>query len=162
MTAGAFTFLSKDYRGFAGELGRVLLPGGWVVLRLFCRPASPESVENVFAALLEGRIGNFHAFKWRLAMALQGASISAGVALSEIWRVFRQHVPDDGELASRCGFPLAEIATITNYRDQSARYTFSTREEALTSFLPWFDAVDEWSGRYELGERCPTVILQRR
>lgn len=152
----------RDYERFSAALARVLRPGGCVLLRLFCQPARAESVDEVFAALRAGRIGNFHAFKWRLAMALQGQNTARGVRLADIWDAFRARISDDRALASEVGFPLAEIATLGNYQDVATRYTYSTLDEALGILSRHFELVEVWCGSYELGERCPTLVLRRR
>ncbi len=60
------------YRVLGTQLRRVLKPGGLFVTRIFARPENAETVGDVLAALQNREIGNFHVFKWRLAMALQG------------------------------------------------------------------------------------------
>ena len=65
---------------------------GRFVCRLYVPPASPETVSAIKDAVLSGGIQNFHAFKFRLGMALsaQAAASSIGVAaiLIEFNRLF--------------------------------------------------------------------------
>jgi SAM-dependent methyltransferase len=152
----------RGYADLTASIARTLRRNGCLMLRLFCRPARAETVQEVFTALRERRIGNFHAFKWSLAMALQGEVSARGVALAEIWDAYRATIRDDQELASELGFPLAEVATIGNYRGVATRYTYSTLEEALDVLSSHFELLEHWCGSYELGERCPTVVLRRR
>jgi hypothetical protein len=63
---------------------RVLRPGGLFSHRFFLRPERGEKTDSVFDELRAGRIGNFHIFKWRLAMSMHGA-IEDGVRLGDIW-----------------------------------------------------------------------------
>ncbi len=88
---------ADDYRRCAHELYRVLQPGGCVVLRLFCPPEVPESPEQVFADLRRGHVGNFHAFKWRLVMAIHASNESA--RLADIWARWESEFPEP-ELAA--------------------------------------------------------------
>jgi len=152
----------RGYRQLTASLARALRPDGLLILRLFCRPARAESVEDVFAALGARQIGNFHAFKWRLAIALQGDDVARGAVLSEIWDAYRTRIRDDGELSSEQGFPLPEIATIGNYRGVATRYTYSTLDEALAILSSEFEPLEHWYGNYELGELCPSIVLKRR
>jgi SAM-dependent methyltransferase len=152
----------RGYERLSASLARVLRPGGRLLLRLFCQPAHAESVDEVFAALGARRIGNFHAFKWRLAMALQGDDSARGVKLADIWDAFRARIPDGRALASAAGLPLAEITTLANYEGVATRYSYSTLEEALGILSSRFELLETWCGSYELGERCPTLVLSRR
>ena len=53
-------------------------------MRCFVLPEDREDVETVLADLAVGRTGGFHAFKWRLAMALQ-PDPQRGVVLADVW-----------------------------------------------------------------------------
>jgi SAM-dependent methyltransferase len=159
---GVFTLMDyrAGYDALAAKLGELLRPGGVLCLRLFCRPKKKEEVAAVFEALEAGRIGNFHVFKWRLAMALQDDATHA-VRLADIWDVFRARVPSMAELAARTGFPEAEVATIEGYRDVQDRYSYSSVEEVTSVLVPAFELLDTFYPSYELGERCPHLTLRR-
>ncbi len=150
----------SGYAALGAALGRLLAPGGLLWLRAFCRLQATESVDEVMRALWGGSIGNFHVFKWRLAMALQGDA-TRGVRLADIWSelVARTSV---AELARRTGFPEAEVATIDGYRDVQDRYSFSTAEEIVRALAPHFELIERWQPSYELGERCPHLLFCRR
>lgn len=148
------------YAAFARELHRVAAPGALLLMRYFLRPDAPEPVAQVFDDLWQQRIGNFHVFKWRLAMALHG-TLEQGVRLGDVWQAWQQAVPDPARLAARLGWAPAVLHTIHNYRDVDTRYTFPTRAEAL-ALVGRFDVVAEHSPGYELGARCPTLALRPR
>jgi SAM-dependent methyltransferase len=161
---GCLTTLAyaDGYAQLAASVARCLKPGGIFLIRLFCRPAVAEPLESVFADLRNGRIGNFHVFKWRLAMALQGDDAQRGVRLADIWETYHAHVADAALLAQQTGWPLAEIMTIDAYRGAASSYSYPTADEAMDKLAPYFSHVDLWTGGYELAERCPTLILRRR
>jgi SAM-dependent methyltransferase len=163
MGDGCFTVIDypDGYRKLAASLARVLVSGGLFSVRLFCRPARPERLEDVFEALEAGRIGNFHAFKWRLAMALHRDDIARGVAVADVWTAFHERVHDRAALARRLAWPLAEVETIDNYRGANARYTYPTVEEVVAVLAAEFELLNEWRGRYELAERCPQLLFCR-
>lgn len=148
------------YVRLSAVLKRSLAPHGLLCLRSFCRPQQSENVADVFDALWAGRIGNFHVFKWRLAMALQGDA-TRGVRLADIWDTFEAHtsVP---RLAERTGFPIAEVGTIEGYRGVQDRYSFSTEREAVDVFSPELELLETWHPDYELGDRCPHLTFRRR
>jgi hypothetical protein len=148
------------YAALGEALSRLLRPGGLLALRLFCRAEPSETVSDVMQALWAGRIGNFHAFKWRLAMALQGDA-TRGVRLADIWSGFVEQAGSVQALAQRTGFPEPEVSTIEGYRGVQDRYSFSTQREVVDVLAPHFELLETWHGRYELGERCPHLTLRR-
>ena len=161
---GCFTLLDypNGYRRFTASLARVLHSQGLFSIRLFCRPAQAESLDEVFRQLFAGTIGNFHVFKWRLAMALQGDDVTAGVPVDRIWRTFQELCSSAASLAERVGYPVDEVLTIDNYRGATASYTYPTVAEVTRQLEPYFELVSEWRGGYELAERCPQLLFRRR
>jgi SAM-dependent methyltransferase len=149
--------------GLLAAVHRCLRPDGYLVLRLFCRPDVAETPDAVIAALHSGAIGSFHAFKWRLAMAVQGMADAPDVAVNEVWRVWEEARIDTRALAERYGWSPAQVGMIEFYRGSSARNNFM-RFDATVDHLQraGFDLVATRIGNYELGERCPHVLLRKR
>lgn len=160
---GCFTVLENidAYRRLCRELCRVLRPGGCFVIRLFVQAPERESATAVFDDLAAGSIGSFHAFKWRLAMALHH-NLNEGVSVSDIWRRWIQAGVAAEDLAARSGWLLDAIRTIEVYRDSPARYTFPTLGEAREVLGETFDELECHVPGYELGDRCPTLLLRAR
>lgn len=151
-----------DYAIVSEEVGRVLRDGGFWVVRTFIQSAVPETVEAVLKELDGERTGGFHAFKWRLAMALQ-EDAETGVAVSDIRRTLLEAEPDLHALARRRGWRVEEIRTIEAYRDVRARYTFPRRVRIEAMFRnAGFEIVEIVDHSYELGDRCPTYVLAPR
>jgi SAM-dependent methyltransferase len=144
------------------SLERALRSGGLFAVRLFCRPERAESLERVFAALRAGEMGNFHVFKWRLAMAIQGDNARRGVRLADIWNAFRERVSEPAQLAETRGWPLAEVLTIDNYRDVDTRYSFPTLSEVRAALGQELELLETRRCEYELAERCPELLFRRR
>lgn len=149
-----------DYARLARELHRVLAPDGELVLRLFALPEVPESLAAVVADLAANRIGNFHILKWRLAMAIQPAS--RNVAVAEILDVFDRVAPDRTGLGRTTGWAPDTIATIDAYRGSTVTYSFPTVAEARDALAVRFVEVTRVVPGYELGDRCPTLVLRPR
>ena len=152
----------QDWRRFAGELRRCLRYDGACILRTFCRPPSGDDtrVADVAAALRAGRISSFHAFKWRLAMALQGDDTARGIALVDIHKAFQAMIPRRTALAEKLGWPLAEIDSIDAYRENPARLHFPTLDEIRAVFVADFETSTHRAGHYELAECCPHLLLR--
>ncbi|MDP2783120.1 MAG: methyltransferase domain-containing protein [Sulfurimicrobium sp.] len=150
---------ADDYRRCAREFYRVLQPGGCLVLRLFCQPRKPELPEQVLADLRRGHVGNFHAFKWRLVMAIHASNESA--CLADIWARWESGFPQPETAAALSGWSLDAIRTLEAYRHASARYSFYGMAELRSMLAPEFEFLDAaWPG-YELGERCPIASFRR-
>lgn len=156
--------------GFPDELSRLLAsvhrclrPDGYLMMRLFCRPDVAETPDDVIAALQSGAIGGFHAFKWRLAMAVQGIGEAPDVAVDEVWRVWNAARIDMRALAAERGWPLDQVATIEYYQGSAARYNFMRYDETILQLQrAGFDLVATRAGSYELAERCPHVLVRKR
>jgi len=146
------------YAAFSAELRRVAGPDALFAMRYFLRPAQAEPVARVIDDLWQKRIGNFHVFKWRLAMALHG-TLEEGVRLGDIWNAWHEAAPDPAALAMHLGWRPEIVNTIHNYRNVDTRYSFPTLEEARGQ-LGAFEIVEMHTPSYELGERCPTLIMR--
>ncbi|MEX2207831.1 MAG: hypothetical protein WEF50_16520 [Myxococcota bacterium] len=95
-------------------------------------------------------------------MALQSDARS-GVAVERVWDLVHEVWPDLDALADRAGWPRDEVASIGFYRAADARYNFPTLAEYLEFFRSvGFDVVGVDTPSYELGERCPTLVLAKR
>lgn len=160
---GCFTTLAcpEDYRAVTNEVRRVLAPGGRLVMRLFVPPAVREDLESVVDDLHGGRIIGFHAFKWRLVTALHTSS-PAGTTLGAIWDVWRAICPDPAALAAKHGWSPDVVATIDHYRGSTTTYSFPPLEELRAFMSPTFREISCRTPSYELGERFPTLVWERR
>ena len=95
-------------------------------------------------------------------MALQ-SDAEEGVALGSVWEVLHAAWPKLEALADFFGWPEAEVRTIEAYHDVETRYTFPTLAQHCELFSSAGFAVTRIATpEYELGERCPTVVLQPR
>lgn len=147
-----------QYAAFAAELRRVATDNALLTMRYFVRPEVAEPVAGVIDDLRRQRIGNFHVFKWRLAMALHG-TLEQGVRLGDVWAVWHEAVPDPDKLAAQLSWPVAVVNTINNYRSVDTRYSFPTLAE-VRACTGDFGIEAMHVPTYELGERCPTLIMR--
>lgn len=147
------------YMGVCAELRRVLSANGRCIVRCFVQAETPEPIGRVLEDLARGRVGAFHAFKWRLAMALQ-PNAERGVVLADVWDALQAAEPDSTALSLRIGWPTEVVRTIDAYRGVGTRYWFPSAE-ALRDLLSTagFTILDVIYPAYELGERCPSLIL---
>lgn len=148
-------------RRLAAEVRRTLAPGGRWVIRIFAAPEIREDLAAIAADLRRGAIGSFHALKWRAAMALQ-ASAETGVVLGEVYTAIQSLRPILSGLPAKGGFAKEVVDTIEAYRGSKVKYAFPTAleiREALSDTLVLTRRIDK---SYELGDRCPTLVLRAR
>jgi hypothetical protein len=151
----------KGYGRLSQALSALTATNGLLSLRSFCRPALPESLAQVRAALELGTIGNFNVFKWRLLMALQGDS-TRGIRLAEAYRAFERTFGGVCALAAQTGWPEREVGSIEGYRGVDDCYSFPTEQEVIVALAEAFEHLETWRPAYELGERCPHLSFRRR
>jgi SAM-dependent methyltransferase len=161
---GCLVLLSHpaQHQRFFEQLGRVISPGGKIVLRAFVSPEQGESREHVCQEALAGRIKSFHAFKWRLSMAIASGTAGHNISVAETCATFDQLIPDRQLLASVTGWSAEDIATIDIYRNSDARYSYPTLAQVRQIISASLDETGMIYGHYELAERCPILVLESR
>ncbi|TPM39518.1 class I SAM-dependent methyltransferase [Mesorhizobium sp. B2-3-4] len=152
---------SKATRGLLfSEIARVLKPGRRAAIRVFARPEAADGLEGIEALVLAGGVENFHALKWRIAMAGTTEDRDSSVNVQAIRATFDRLFPDREGLAARTGWSMASINTIDVYAGSQTRYSFATLAMLVDEASGWFGEVRVVpSGSYPLAERCPLLML---
>jgi hypothetical protein len=150
-----------DYDLILRRLSASLRSGGRIGFRFYVTPDDCESCAALADVVMNGGIG-FHAFKWRLAMAMAAASGDPNVALADIHDRFQSLFPDRDALAAGSGWSLTTIGEIDAYARSATRFSFPTRAQILDA-LPadFIDARFVDAGHYELAEHCPLLVAER-
>lgn len=149
------------YDAFAEKIKIALKGDGLLLMRFFAKEGNDETAEQVLADLLSGRIGSFHAFKWRLAMSLQSSS-EEGVRLQDIYAAWAQAGISPSWLSGKTGWPLSAIDTIALYEGRENRFHFASIPEIEHSLGKHFHRESIDFPEYELGERCPIMAFRPR
>ena len=159
---GCLTLLSfpLQYEQLFSQLRGVLKSRGKVLVRVFASPDKAESCADVCREAINGKAGNFHAFKWRLAMAMTAESGEPNISVAEIHKLFNRLLPDREQLAKASGWDQKDIATIDVYHESSATYSFPTLSRLRQIFPRGLHETGLAHGSYELAERCPTLVLE--
>jgi len=153
----------QDYRAVFARLADVLATGARLAVRCYLTPDDPEPLDRVRDATMAGSVTNFHALKWRVAMAVAGAHGDPNVPVTAILAAFEHAFPDRTALAEATGWTLEQIAEIDAYRGGTAVYSFVTRGQ-LAAALPSPFGLPRYvdAGSYELAERCPLLVADFR
>ncbi|MFH2134318.1 MAG: class I SAM-dependent methyltransferase [Pseudomonadota bacterium] len=147
---------------FFTEVARVLRPGGRLLLRAFVCAAQAESPEQVCHEARQGNIKGFHAFKWRLSMAIASQTHNYTFPVSNTLHTFDVQFPDRQQLAEITGWDMQDIATLDLYRDSIAHYSYPPLAQLRNIFPRELAEIGLMYGHYELAERCPLLVLERR
>jgi hypothetical protein len=160
---GNFAILDfpRQYRTLAGIARDALASDGVVITRFFVQPTASETPEAVIDDLLANRIGSFHAFKLRLAMALQ-RSASSGARMGDVFSAWTDAGIHVEALATMTGWPRAVIETINLFDGKDSRLSFPSVLQMEAPMSEHFDKLDERYLPYELGERCPILSFRPR
>jgi SAM-dependent methyltransferase len=152
----------QDLRQFFAEMARVLVQGGVLAVRVFARPEYPEAIGEIHEHVMRRGIGSFHAFKWRLAMAVCSRENDPNIAVTAIRDNVDRMFYDRGALAEATGWPMADIETIDAYKNSPDVYTFPTIGQFKSAIPDTFRAIRVLdSGTYELADRCPLLVMER-
>jgi Methyltransferase domain len=148
------------YRTWSREMARILRPGGRVVLRVYVLPETPELSNAVIDDLMHKRIGNSNVLRMRLFMALQ-TSATIGVQVSDIAGYWKSARIDEKFLYTELGWPAAGIGIFDVFKNIELRYSFPTIRQLRMVFSDHFIELDRHNPGYEIGSRCPTIVLQK-
>lgn len=159
---GSLTMLrhTTGYVRLFGQLRTCLRDQATLALRVFSAPERPETPQQVADAALCGAIGSFHAYKWRMAMALVAQAGDPNIAVSAIGDAIERLTPGRDALARRTGWPQADIDTIDAYRGSLAVYSFPTLAQLRAAIPAGFEEVGVFYGSYELAQCCPIIALR--
>ena len=149
----------EGYRRLATAVAVVARPAAIWSIRMYVRPDRPESPATVIDDLRANKIGSFHAFKLRLAMALHGDDDGNGVRVDDVWRYWEAAGIGVQSLVDR-GWPIEVVRMIDVYRDSPARYSFPPLEAAVSVIREFAEPTQISRPTYELGERCPSVSFR--
>ena len=158
---GSFTFFSfpEQYRQMVQELKRIMADGAYLLVRFFVQAEEKETSAEVFADLYDGKIANFHVFKWRLTMSLQ-QDLSRGSCVSDVWDAWNTHSKGAENLAQHLNWPINEINTMESFKNGDTIYYFPDADAVRELLGNDFNEIGVFVENYQLAERCPLMVFQ--
>jgi len=160
---GGFTLFGfpDEQRRLAKALSRILSPAGQAVLRMFVQPTSADSPDRVLDDLEAGVFDSFHAFKWRLVMALQSDERS-GVDLDGVYTCFAARQAASARFREALQrFEAETVATMEVYRGLHQRHYFPSLASLEAAFAGALTRQVHRFPDYMLGDRSPTITWSR-
>jgi SAM-dependent methyltransferase len=141
------------------EIARVLGPGGRFACRVILPPERAESEAELREAAQSGQIGNFHAFKLRLGMALAAHQPQPQINVEALLDAFNGMFPDRDQLVRSTGWDRAHVDTVDYYRNSKVVHAYPARQQLLSLLSPMYARIEfvPTSG-FELSERCMLMI----
>ncbi|HVZ20943.1 MAG TPA: methyltransferase domain-containing protein [Vicinamibacterales bacterium] len=162
---GSFNCLEypAGYQRVFDELARVVQPGGRIVVRMYVTPDGADSIEQTRRCTMSGGVRAIDALKWRLAHAVCAETGDANVPVQAIREAFNRAFPDRRALLRATGWSSVDLATMDAYALLPDVFSFPTLRQVL-SLVPATMCrarfVRTWG--YELAERCPALVMDRR
>lgn len=152
------------YRALFEQLERVLEPQGLFASRVYANPGqNGDTLASLRREALAGDAGTFNGFKLRLAMAQVSTAHEPNIRVNAMLDAFQEMFPDRRALCAASGWEMADIDTIDAYAGSPDSYSFPTREEIRSVTPDSFGSVRFVAvGHYDLAERCPLLIMERR
>ena len=161
---GSFSCVDMDFPAghehLARSIHRVISSDGLLVVRIYAQQEPSEDPRRVFDDLVAGRFGTFDAFRLALLMAMQGESPS--VVLDDVYQAWSRAAIDFDAVAEGNRWRPEVVNSVLRYRGKRARYSFPTVGQVRSTLSPWFDEVSAHRPRYQLGDRCPVLVLRPR
>lgn len=151
----------EDCVALNAEVARVLRPGGHFVQRCFVRPANPEPIDRILDDARSGRAGSIEQFRWRLAMALHPSGGRA-VAAQDVWRAWREIVPEPAGLAAAAGWSDGDLELLERWQGEDVRVPLPTLAEIKALAAEGFEFLDCRLPYYPMGNCFPIVVLRAR
>lgn len=143
------------------ELKRILKKDGRIVCRLYVSPDTGETISTLKESVMSGTVGNFHAFKMRLAMALAALQPVPQICVESILNSFNELFKNRDELVRITGWSREQIDTIDFYRGSDVVFNFPAADQlvsVVSKICPSVRLVP--SGIYEMSERCPLLVVE--
>ncbi len=161
---GCLTLLSQpnQHERFFEQLSKLLRPDGKILLRVFVSADNKETREHVCQEAIKGKMKSFHAFKWRLSMAIASEATDYTLSVAETTATFDRLISNREQLATTTHWSIEDIDTIDFYRGSDARYCYPTLKQVCNTIPNSLKVADIIYGTYELAERCPILVLESR
>ena len=155
---GSFIFFNAfGMKELTKRISQSLKQNGLFIARHFAKNVTNDSLSMITKELIEGKITNFHEFKFRVAMALQ-PNFHEGVTQKRIFDEAQKIIK-----STRTNlFSEEDLSTLYVYERRETKHYFPTVAQLTIMFKQEFENVDVVFPTYEFGQRCPIITCSGR
>lgn len=149
-----------EQQAFLREIGRVLRPGGLLILRCFLQGQNKQDPDDLFRQFEVGALDNALEFKFRLTFAVQDTP-EEGVRIGKPLDVWTARQPDLATLAAKRNWPAGVLETVNVSRGSNLVSHFATLAELRQLAEGILQEVDCHTLDYPAGEHCPIISFRK-
>lgn len=150
-----------EHRMLAEKLKYIMAEGGILLLRLISPPENRQPLNKIINDARNGLIGNLNVLMLRLLSNMQENS-QKGAEWNRLCQLVNDIAPDIDELCCRLySIPGPHFRTVPLVSKQH----YVSVPEVIDTFcqlVGGFEVLEIKYPTYEMGENCPTLILERR
>lgn len=114
------------------EVGRVLQPGGRLLVRCMVRTPGMPAVDELFERLLGGEVERIGWWRWQVAMALQEAG-ERRVDRHRLWQLWTSRLPGWADLPALGYLPQDRVHRIARWEGEATPLHFPRLEELVAA-----------------------------
>jgi hypothetical protein len=143
-------------------LHRVLSDEGLCIFRTFVLPSQRETPDLVIRDFCHGKIGDLSSLVFRLNMSMQ-KDPEQGIVFGRVYEAIAA-IPDLDKLLAELGWSPEHLTLINRCKGIESQCHFLTLEQTIDLFCSdpgGFRVLGVHTPSDDLGQRCPTVTLQR-
>ena len=152
----------RDQPTLAGELARVVRPGGRVAVRVFVPSSVAPDPDDVLGLLRSGRVTDANHLKVLLWSAVRRPD--GTVAVADVWAALIGASPDLDALAADLGWPGPTLHAFGAYRGSADRYHLVDEGEVIDQLVGTgaFSLASVHEGAQLPPDlRFPTIVVER-
>lgn len=149
-----------EQQAFLREIGRVLRPGGLLILRCFVQGQNKQDPDDLFRQFEAGALGGALELIFRLQLALQDTA-EEGVRVGKPLDLWTARQPDLAALAAERHWPTGVLETIEAYRGSNIVSYYPTLAELLQLAEGILQKIDCHTLDYPAGEHCPILSFRK-
>ena len=143
------------------EVARVLRPGGRAGIKLFARPDTPESFEDIKSDVMAGNVKELTELVLRVGLWLPAEPPDYARKFNDVLDTINEMFPDRKSLVALTGWNPEVFRFIDLYEGSDTVGTWPGEARSIEEASRYFGDVRLVpSGAYRASDRCPIMVLR--